>query len=236
LLFPRTYHRVLSKRQKERPDPGVAGVARTEGTPQGGPLSPLLSNILLTDLDRELERRGHRFCRYADDCNIYVKSEMAGLHAMEATTEYLEKKLKLRVNRDKSAVARPWQRKFLGYSVTWHKQARLKIAGSSVKRLKDKVREIVVGNAFRNLGQNDRRPYPRAAWLDILFPADRGKRCVAGLGRMDTAQTALPALAAMEASGHSWQATTRARVGRDASMESGKQREMAPGGTPVRAI
>ncbi|MFW5395612.1 MAG: reverse transcriptase (RNA-dependent DNA polymerase) [Candidatus Accumulibacter regalis] len=118
MLFPRTYHRVLSKRQKERPDPGVA---RTEGTPQGGPLSPLLSNILLTDLDRELERRGHRFCRYADDCNIYVKSEMAGLHAMEATTEYLEKKLKLRVNREKSAVARPWQRKFLGYSVTWHK-------------------------------------------------------------------------------------------------------------------
>jgi RNA-directed DNA polymerase len=113
----------------------------------------LLSNILLTDLDRELERRGHRFCRYADDCNIYVKSEMAGQHAMDAMTDYLEQKLKLRVNRDKSAVARPWQRKFLGYSVTWHKQARLKIADGSVKRLKDKVREIVVGNAFRNLGQ-----------------------------------------------------------------------------------
>ncbi len=127
--------------------------ARTEATPQGGPLSPLLSNILLTDLDRELERRGHLFCRYADDCNIYVKREMAGQHAMEAMTEYLEKKLKLRVNRDKSAVARPWQRKFLGYSVTRHKQARLKIAAGSVKRLKDKVREIVVGNAFRNLGQ-----------------------------------------------------------------------------------
>ncbi|MFC6521116.1 group II intron reverse transcriptase/maturase [Undibacterium arcticum] len=100
--------------------------ARTEGTPQGGPLSPLLSNILLTDLNRELERRGHRFCRYADDCNIYVKSEAAGRHAMAAITGYLEKKLKLQVNRDKSAVARPWQRKFLGYSVTWHKQARLK--------------------------------------------------------------------------------------------------------------
>lgn len=127
--------------------------ARTEGTPQGGPLSPLLSNILLTDLDRELERRGHRFCRYADDCNIYVKSEKAGQHAMDAMTDYLEQKLKLRVNRDKSAVARPWQRKFLGYSVTWHKQVRLKIADSSLKRLKDKVREIVVGNASRNLGQ-----------------------------------------------------------------------------------
>jgi len=126
--------------------------ARTEGAPQGSPLSPLLSNILLTDMDRELERRGHRFCRYADDCNIYVKSEAAGRHAMAAITGYLEKKLKLQVNRDKSAVARPWQRKFLGYSVTWHKQAHLKIADSSLKRLKDRVREIVVGNASRNLG------------------------------------------------------------------------------------
>lgn len=127
--------------------------ARTEGTPQGGPLSPLLSNILLTDLDRELERRGHRFCRYADDCNIYVRSEAAGQHAMAAITDYLERKLKLKVNRDKSAVARPWDRKFLGYSFTRHKQARLKIADSSLKRLKDKVREIVVGNVSRNLGE-----------------------------------------------------------------------------------
>jgi len=123
--------------------------ARMEGTPQGGPLSPLLSNILLTDLDRELERRGHRFCRYADDCNIYVGSEMAGQRAMATITDYLEGKLKLRVNRQKSAVARPWER--LGYSFTRHKQVRLKIADSSLKRLKDKVREIVVGNASRNL-------------------------------------------------------------------------------------
>lgn len=121
--------------------------ARTEGTPQGGPLSPLLSNILLTDMDRELERRGHKFCRYADDCNIYVGSEAAGRHAMASITDYLERKLRLRVNREKSAVARPWVRKFLGYSFTWHKQVRLKIAESSIKRLKDKVRDIVVGNA-----------------------------------------------------------------------------------------
>jgi group II intron reverse transcriptase/maturase len=138
--------------------------ARTEGTPQGGPLSPLLSNILLTDLDRELERRGHRFCRYADDCNIYVRSEVAGQHAMAAVTDYLERKLKLQVNREKSAVARPWARKFLGYSFTWHKQARLKIADSSLKRLKDKVREIVVGNASRNL----------AATISDLNPVLRG--------------------------------------------------------------
>src|SRR5450830_1665409 len=127
--------------------------ARDKGTPQGGPLSPLLSNILLTDLDRELERRGHRFCRYADDCNIYVKSEAAGQHAMAAITCYLENKLKLQVNQDKSAVAPPWQRKFLGYSVTRHKQPRLKIADSSLKRFKDRVREIVVGSASRNLGK-----------------------------------------------------------------------------------
>jgi RNA-directed DNA polymerase len=138
--------------------------ARTEGTPQGGPLSPLLSNILLTDLDRELERRGHRFCRYADDCNIYVRSEVAGQHAMAAVTDYLERKLKLQVNREKSAVARPWARKFLGYSFTWHKQVRLKIADSSLKRLKDKVREIVVGNASRNL----------AATISELNPVLRG--------------------------------------------------------------
>lgn len=130
---------------------GVAS-ERTEGTPQGGPLSPLLSNVLLTDLDRELERRGHRFCRYADDCNIYVKSEMAGQRAMAAITDYLEHRLKLQVNRQKSAVARPWSRKFLGYSFTWHRQVRLKIADSSLQRLKDKVRELTVGNASRNLG------------------------------------------------------------------------------------
>jgi len=138
--------------------------ARTEGTPQGGPLSPLLSNILLTDLDRELERRGHRFCRYADDCNIYVKSQTAGQRAMAAITDYLERKLKLQVNRDKSAVARPWQRKFLGYSVTWHKQVRLKIADSSLQRLKDRVRELVVGNASRNL----------AVTIEALNPVLRG--------------------------------------------------------------
>lgn len=138
--------------------------ARTEGTPQGGPLSPLLSNILLTDLDRELERRGHRFCRYADDCNIYVGSEAAGRHAMASISDYLERKLKLRVNRDKSAVARPWARKFLGYSFTWQKQIRLKIADSSVKRLKDKVRDIVLGNASRSL----------AATIEELNPVLRG--------------------------------------------------------------
>jgi RNA-directed DNA polymerase len=125
--------------------------ARTEGTPQGGPLSPLLSNILLTDLDRELERRGHRFCRYADDCNIYVGSQAAGERVSKAITEFLEKKLKLKVNAEKSAVARPWQRKFLGYSITWHRQPKLRIAEPSRKRFTDNVRKALKAGRGQNL-------------------------------------------------------------------------------------
>lgn len=124
---------------------------RTQGTPQGGPLSPLLSNILLTDLDRELERRGQVFCRYADDANIYVRSKAAAMHAMTEIAEFLEKKLKLTVNRDKSACARPWERKFLGYSLTWHKRAKLRIAPESLKRLRDNVCESVRLGRGRNL-------------------------------------------------------------------------------------
>ena len=105
-----------------------------EGIPQGGPLSPLLSNILLDELDKELERRGHSFCRYADDCNIYVSSRKAGDHLLKNIRAFVENKLKLKVNKKKSAVARPWERKFLGYSVTWHKQAKLKIALTPVLR------------------------------------------------------------------------------------------------------
>ena len=89
-----------------------------EGTPQGGPLSPLLSNLVLDELDRELERRGHRFVRYADDCNIYVRSEQAGQRVMESITRFITQQLKLKVNETKSAVARPQQRKFLGFSFT----------------------------------------------------------------------------------------------------------------------
>ena len=89
-----------------------------EGTPQGGPLSPLLSNLVLDELDRELERRGHRFARYADDCNIYVRSEQAGRRVMESITRFITEQLKLKVNETKSAVARPQQRKFLGFSFT----------------------------------------------------------------------------------------------------------------------
>jgi RNA-directed DNA polymerase len=126
---------------------------RTEGTPQGGPLSPLLSNILLDDLDKELERRGHAFCRYADDCNIYVQSKQAGERVLASLTWYLHVRLRLRVNPDKSAVDRPWNRKFLGYSMTFHYKPRLKVAPKSVERFRAKLRRL-----FRyGRGQNLRR-------------------------------------------------------------------------------
>jgi len=126
---------------------------RTEGTPQGGPLSPLLSNILLDDLDKELERRGHAFCRYADDCNIYVRSKRAGERVLASVTQFLAKRLKLKVNQTKSAVDRPWNRKFLGYSMTFHKQPRLKVAPASVKRFKSKLKELFRIGRGRNLAK-----------------------------------------------------------------------------------
>jgi RNA-directed DNA polymerase len=127
--------------------------ARVEGTPQGGPLSPLLSNILLDDLDKELEARGHAFCRYADDCNIYVRSKRAGERVMASVSRFLQERLRLKVNQAKSAVERPWKRKFLGYSLTWHRQARLKVAAESVRRMRDKVRERFRAGRGRNLGR-----------------------------------------------------------------------------------
>jgi len=131
---------------------GGLTTVRREGTPQGGPLSPLLSNILLDELDKELERRGHKFCRYADDSNIYVQSRSAGERVMKSLTKFLERRLRLQVNAAKSAVARPWERKFLGYSLTWHREARLKVAASSVQRLKEKLREIFRRGRGRNVG------------------------------------------------------------------------------------
>jgi RNA-directed DNA polymerase len=126
---------------------------REEGTPQGGPLSPLLSNILLDDLDKELEKRGHSFCRYADDCNIYVKSQTAGERVMASIKEFLEQKLKLKVNDKKSAVARPWSRKFLGYSMTVDKKTKLKVSPSAKDRLRDKLKEKFRQGRGRNLAE-----------------------------------------------------------------------------------
>lgn len=124
---------------------------RTEGTPQGGPLSPLLSNILLDEWDRELERRGHRFVRYADDCNVYVRSKAAGERVLASLERWLTQRLRLRVNREKSCVARPWSRKFLGYSVTWNRAARLRVSPAAVQRLKTKLRRLLTQGRGRRL-------------------------------------------------------------------------------------
>ena len=113
-----------------------------EGTPQGGPLSPLLSNLVLDELDRELERRGHRFVRYADDCNIYVRSQRAGQRVMESITRFITQKLKLKVNEAKSAVARPQERKFLGFSFTAGPDIKRTIAPKSLDRFKQRIRDI----------------------------------------------------------------------------------------------
>jgi RNA-directed DNA polymerase len=113
-----------------------------EGTPQGGPLSPLLSNLVLDELDRELERRGHRFVRYADDCNIYVRSARAGQRVMENVSAFITQRLKLTVNQAKSAVARPPRRKFLGFSFTWDREPKRRIAPKALARFKQRVREL----------------------------------------------------------------------------------------------
>jgi RNA-directed DNA polymerase len=122
-------------------DNGLLEASR-EGTPQGGPLSPLLSNLVLDELDRELERRGHRFVRYADDCNVYVRSEKAGRRVMQSLTRFIEVRLKLQINTEKSAVARPWHRTFLGFTVKDEPAFRRCIADKAVARFKHRVREL----------------------------------------------------------------------------------------------
>jgi len=125
---------------------------RSQGTPQGGPLSPLLSNVLLDELDRELERRRHRFVRYADDCNVYVRSEAAGKRVMASMERFLAEVLRLKVNREKSAVDRPWKRKFLGFTFTTHYQPKVRVSPKSLKRFKDKIRDEFRKGRGRNLG------------------------------------------------------------------------------------
>jgi RNA-directed DNA polymerase len=149
---------------------------RMEGTPQGGPLSPLLSNILLTDLDRELERRGHAFCRYADDCNIYVGSERAGVGLLQSLTGFLAERLKLKVNASKSAVARPWQRKFLGYSLTGHQRPKLRIAASSIERPTAKVKVLLRGAPGRSLGATIQTLNPLLRGWAAYFKLTQTKR------------------------------------------------------------
>ena len=148
--------------------------ASDKGTPQGSPLSPLLSNIVLDELDRELERRSHAFCRYADDCNIYVKSKRAGQRVFDSITRFVEEKLKLKVNREKSAVARIHQRKFLGYSFTWHKQPKIRVPQESVRRLRVYLKTIFSKGRGRNLQRfitEDLNPVLRG-WINYFRLAE----------------------------------------------------------------
>jgi RNA-directed DNA polymerase len=157
-FFDRVNHDMLMGRVAERTDDKrvlriiraylISGVMANglvsptvEGTPQGGPLSPLLSNLVLHELDKELTRRGHRFVRYADDSNIYVKSERAGKRVMESITRFISHRLKLKINHAKSAVARPWKRTFLGFSFT-QSLKKIRIAQSSLSRFEDHVRKV----------------------------------------------------------------------------------------------
>ena len=126
---------------------------REKGTPQGGNLSPLLANIILDELDRELEKRNHRYCRYADDCNIYVRSRRAGQRVMASITQFIEQKLKLKVNQEKSKVARPWDRKFLGYSFTNNLKPKIRVAKESINKLRESLKESFRKGRGQNLKQ-----------------------------------------------------------------------------------
>ena len=139
-----------------------------EGTPQGGPLSPLLSNIVLDELDQELERRGHRFVRYADDCNIYVRSERAGQRVMESITRFITQKLKLKVNEAKSAVARPQERKFLGFSFTTGPDIRRTIAPKSLERFKQRIRAITRSHSIAGRGSTVVKGHSRSQTPNCL--------------------------------------------------------------------
>ena len=125
--------------------------ASDKGTPQGGPLSPLLSNIVLDELDKELEKRGHRFVRYADDCNVYVKSERAGKRVMQSLENFITRRLKLKVNKDKSAVGKPWARQFLGFSFFSRKGIKIKLAPKSLRKVKNRIRQLTRRTGGRNI-------------------------------------------------------------------------------------
>ena len=147
---------------------------REKGTPQGSPLSPLLSNIMLDDLDKELERRGHAFCRYSDDCNIYVRSRKAGDRVLRSVTKYVETKLRLRVNHEKSAVGRPWVRLFLGFTFTWHKVPKIRVPRESIQRFKSKLKVLYRKGRGRQMGRfihQDLSPVIRG-WINYFNLAE----------------------------------------------------------------
>jgi group II intron reverse transcriptase/maturase len=143
---------------------------RQEGTPQGGPLSPLLSNILLDELDKELEKRGHAFSRYADDCNIYVATKASGERVMASISKFLSQRLKLTVNQAKSAVDRPWRRTFLGYTMSWHPtKSRLKVGDKAVARFKDTLRKLCKYGRGWSMSRTIREANPKLrGWVNYF--------------------------------------------------------------------
>ncbi len=141
----------MNSPHSDRARPAHPAGPRTQGTPQEGSLSPLRSNILLDDFDKELEKRGRHFVRYADDCNIYVSSEKAGRRVLASVTDWLEKRLRLKVNTTKSGVARPWTRTFLGYSVTNPRKTKLKVSSESVKRFRKNLKQHLRRGRGRSL-------------------------------------------------------------------------------------
>lgn len=147
-----------------------------EGTPQGSPLSPLLSNIMLDSLDKELEQRGHKFCRYADDCNIYVKTKRAGERVFNSIKTFIDKHLKLSVNTAKSAVDFAWKRKFLGYSFLGLKQPRIRIAKQSLDKFKGRIRQITRGHSSQPLSERVKQlnTYTRG-WMNYFQLTDTGR-------------------------------------------------------------
>ena len=171
---------------------------RTQGTPQGGPLSPLLSNILLDELDRELERRGHAFVRYADDCNIYVRSERAGHRVLASIEGFLNERLRLTVNQEKSAVDHAWNRTFLGYRFSSHREPRLRIAPESLQRFREKTPRLVAKRTRQKPQADHPRHQPADTGVDGLLPSGRNPVHLSGTGRVDSAQAARHPVAAVE--------------------------------------
>jgi RNA-directed DNA polymerase len=151
---------------------------RREGTPQGGPLSPLLSNILLNEFDRELERRGHRFVRYADDANIYVRSRRAGERVIAGVERFLSLRLKLTLNREKSRVAGSWVCDYLGYGMSWHQQPRLRVATISLGRLRDRLTDLLRGARGHKMANVIERINPVLRGWAGYFKLTQGKRAM----------------------------------------------------------
>ena len=171
-------------------------LATEEGTPQGGPLSPLLANIMLDDLDKLLEERGHRFCRYADDCNIYVRSQRAGERVMSTVRRFIEGRLGLRINEEKSKVDRPRNRKFLGFSFFRRHGIRMRVASKSLERFKTRVREFTARSNGWSMERRILRPsHLSACGLDgVLSPCGNAE----GLSRARQLGSAPLAAVSME--------------------------------------